>query len=220
MYHYRDEMPELIYFSKVDTIEDAVELSDFVFSLIPHSGDVKDFDVNRDVVQLYGDFKRKLRFGWCYHNAMYLHLMFQLFHRDSYVYDYGLADLQITHAVTILTLNDQEYLIDPYFSRYYVDENDNPIPFPRLVELAEKDPSKIKSVYGEKKKQVKQGEFVRWTPQEFEQSVLNAWEVQVDFKNNMMKAFGSTNPLCLLPKKIQKTRVLKKITGARYYEFF
>lgn len=214
------EVPILRDIFKIDTVADLARLSDFVFSTIPHDID-NGIDLKYNVVEMYQQFINKKKFGWCYWHAMYMHLLLKEYGRESFLYDYGFSEEQLTHSVVVVTLRNDQYLIDSYFNRYYANKNKEPIAFHDLLIEAAQESDKITSVFGKSKKIVKQeNEYVEMTGQEFIESVMNSWKMNQNYDEIMMKKCGSKNPLLLLPKKVQKVVVVQKINGSKYYEFF
>lgn len=215
-----NEIPPLKLITKILNFSDLLRLSDFVYTTIPH-GDDSGIDIGYSINQLYWQFINKKKFGWCYMHALFYHLILQEYGRESYVYDYGLSKPQITHVVVIVTIRDYKYLIDPYFNRYYVDENNNPYTFSDLLEMIKKDPSKIRSKYGSGLKEIKRGnEFIKASAKDFEAGVLDSWRVNQNYDKVMMETFNDLNPLLLMHQKIQKAVILKKVDGTRYFDFF
>lgn len=209
-----------IKINKIETVTDLARLADFVYSTIPHAMD-NGIDLNYNVAEMYWQFINKKKFGWCYMHAMYMHLLLKEYGRVSFLYDYGLQEEQLTHSVVIVAIKDNQYLIDPYFNRYYVNKKKEPLSFRELKVKVAKGSEEIKAVYGAGKKQVKQGDiYIEMTGPEFFQSVLNSWKVNQKYDEIMVERFNSTDPLLLLPRKIQKVIVLNKIDGTKYYEFF
>lgn len=215
------EIPVLREITKIDTVADLTRLSNFVFSTIPHAQD-NGIDLKYNVSEMYWQFINKKRFGWCYWHAMFMHLLLKEYGRESFLYDYGLSTEQLTHSVVVATLRDERFLIDPYFNRYYANEKgDKPLTFHDLLIEAARESDKITTVYGKSKKLVKQGdEYVEMTGQEFEKSVMDSWKVNQNYDKVMMEKCKSKNPLLLIPKKIQKVKILQKLNGNKYYEFF
>lgn len=214
------EIPILNKITKLHDVVDFVRVSDFVFNTICHAKD-SGIDIDYSVNQLYWQFVNKKKFGWCYMHSLYYHLILQEYGQESYIYDYGLPVPQLTHTVVIITLRDEKFLIDPYFNRHYVNERGNPLPFQKLLKLIEKDPSKIYSRYGPSMKEVKQGDkFIKTTPSDFEKGVLDAWKVNQEYDERMMKNFNNLNPLFLILRKVQKGVVHKKLDGTKYYDFY
>lgn len=218
------DISELDTLRRIDNFSDALKLSSFVFSLIPHyTKDRQPIDVCKDVFQYYKLFKENKFFGWCHSNALYLHLLLKKYGRESYVYNYGLKDSDFTHVVTVVTIKESQYLFDPYFNRCYVDEENNPLSFNELLKKIITDPESVKSVYGGGKKAVyfEDNEKFMWmSPQDFEISVLNVWRTLLDFDKTMAENFNNINPLMLIPQKIEKTNLLMKLSGEPYLEFF
>jgi len=212
-------IPELERIKKIDDFTDIVKLADFVYSIVSHGPPTYQMNIS-DLRGIYNDFKSQKSFGWCYANAVFMHLILRQYNRDSFIYDYGLRDERITHTVVICVLKDEKYLIDPYFSRYYADSNEIPLSFNSLLTNI-RNGNKIISIYGKSKKLVKQGnDLVPMNPEIFEQSVLGGWKAECNFDNALMKKFNSVDALKLIPLKIQKGRVITKADGQCYYEFF
>jgi len=217
------DIPELKEIRKIDTIEDAVRLAGFVFSTVCHAQETSPLDVQEGIVENYKLFKAKKMYGWCHTNGLYYHLLLNHYGRESYVYNYGLKKHQFTHVVVVLTIKDDKFLIDPYFNRYYVNKDNEPLTLSNLFDLIKKDPEEIQSVYGEQHKEVYQeGEkgFVKFTPQRLEHSVINSWKVLSNFDNIMRDNFNSINPLLLIPQRLGKIKILNKIENKPYFEFF
>lgn len=209
-----DNVQELCKIGSVNTFEKVFELNDFVFSLIPHNIMKEPLDINKSWYEYYDLFKKKEFFGWCYTNALYLLVILKQFGVDSYLYNYGIREKKFTHVVTIVTIKNTQYLFDPYFNRYYTDENDNILSFSELLVKIKCVPKNIKSVYGNSTKPVFQegrGDFIDFTPQRLEESVINSWKVCLGFDQD---------PLLLLLRKIQRVSVLTDSHGAYYYNFF
>ena len=219
------EIPELETLRRVDDFSDAVRLSAFVYNLIPHdSSDKQSLDIEaKSLLEYYRLFKEKKFFGWCHSNALYLHMLFKKYGRESYVYNYGLRGSDFTHVVVVVTIKEDQFLLDPYFNRYYVDEEKNPLNFNELLKLIYTTPEKVGSIYGEEKKLVYSEEkksFVGIHAKDFEGSVLNAWRVLSEFDKIMIEEFNNLNPLLLITRKIEKTNVLMKLNGEPYFEFY
>lgn len=209
-----DDIYKLHEIQIIDTFEKAVELNDFVFSLVPHNIKKEPLDVNKPWYEYYELFKEKKFFGWCHTNALYLLILLKHFGRESYLYNYGIREKTFTHVVTIVTIKDSQYLLDPYFNRHYVDENDNPLTFNELLDRSVHAPDSVTSVYGDSMKTVFHEEvnaFVDFTPQRLEESVVNAWRVNLGFDGN---------PLSLITQKIQKVAVLTKSRGDYSFDVF
>jgi hypothetical protein len=214
------EIPILDKIKRIETVVDLAQLAGFVFSTIPHGID-NGIDIECDVVEMYKQFMDKKKFGWCYWHAIYMHLLLKEYNRESFLYDYGLQEEQLTHSVVIVTLKDKKYLIDPYFNRYYITMKNVPLLFHELLSTIKKDPNNIGIIYGKEKKQVRQGDkYVKMTPEEFVDSVMGSWKINQNYDEIMMDKFNNKNPFLLIPEKIQKVVVLKKLDGSKYYEFF
>lgn len=215
------KIPEIRNIPKIDTFEDAIKLSGFVFSLISHSDNVESIDINESLLGLYHKFKKKENFGWCYTHALFLHLLLMEYNRESCIYNYGLNEYELSHAVTLLTIKGKRYLLDPYFNRYYVDEKGKYLTFEQLLNNIKKS-KKIKTVYGDEKKEVEQQEdkFEEWSPQRLVDSVIDSWKKNKDMNKIMKKKFNSIDPLMLLTVEIERVIVLKKASGAKYFEFY
>jgi len=219
-YNILYEIPELRNLTKMDSLLSLAQLSDFIYSLISHGPDTG-IDIELPISDMYHQFKKKEKSGWCYMHAMFMHLILHEYGRPSYVYDYGLRELEITHAVIIVQLMDKDYLIDPYFNRYYVDNKEEPLSFAVLLKLIKQDCNNIKSKYGKSQKNIKQGSvYQKIAPQQFEKSVLESWKANQNYDKIMTKTYNSLNPLYLLNNVIQKTRVVIKVNGKKYLEFF
>lgn len=217
------KIPELEPFKKIDTIDDLVRLASFVFSTISHSQESSQLDIEKSVEENFYSFKTHEIFGWCHTNALFYHTLLNLYDRDSYIYDYGLQKYKFTHVVVIVTLREDQYLIDPYFNRFYSDRHKNPLTFKELKDLIKNSPNSIQSKYGKGVKKVYQEyskDFVDFTGEKLEKSVINSWKVLSDFETEMKKIYGDTNPLLLIPNKISRTKILKKLDNTSYFEFF
>lgn len=213
-----NEIPVLKKITKLDNVADYARLADFVYATIPHAMD-SGITLDHSINQLYWQFVNKKKFGWCYMHALYYHLILQEYNRDSYIYDYGLPVPQLTHTVVIITLRDEQFLIDPYFNRYYINNEGNPYSYYSLLKMINKDPNQIHSKYGPSVKDVKAGDvFNPVPPQEFEAGVLNSWKVNQEYDKRMMKNFNSTNALHLITRKLTKMGVCKKADGSKYFE--
>lgn len=213
------EIPELREIPKIDNFDDLIKLSNFVFKTIPHAGDTG-IDIEHSVSQIYNQFKNRQKFGWCYTNSLYMHLILSHYGRSSYLYNYGLDKAQLTHTVLIANIGASEYLIDPYFNRYYISKTGFPLTFYDLIK-AIKNNDEIFIKYGSNKKYVKQGNnFIEWTPQQLQESVFNSWVVNLNYNQIMHDTFKDNNVLLLIPKVFQRVRVLIKIDGKKYFEFF
>ena len=220
-----EKIPELGNLRKIDDFSDVVKLSTFVYNLIPHdSNDKRSLDIGaKSLLEYYELFKKKKFFGWCHSNALYLHMLLKKYGRESYVYNYGLRGSDFTHVVVVVTLKEDQFLLDPYFNRYYVDEKNKPLNLNELLKLIYTAPERVRSVYGEEKKSVYFEEnkmFIDIRAKDFEGSVLNAWRVLSEFDKIMLEKFNNINPLLLITQKVEKTNVLMKLNGELYFEFF
>lgn len=207
----------------VNHFQDLVELLDIVFTLIPQHEDINmSSDLNPDDIgETFKKFQNREAFGWCHANANFMHFVLREYSRESYVYDFGVQGGRITHAVLVVTLGKNRFLIDPYFNRYYGDEKGGVYTFDNLIGLIKKDPSLIYSHFGKGKKPIFQGgKFIELTGQEFEVSVLEGWRVNFDLENVLRNAFGDTNPLNLISRKVQCSTALRKRNGNTFYEFW
>lgn len=214
------EIPPLKKITKIQDVSDLLNLADFVYATIPHAKD-NGLDLGSSINQMYKQFVDKEKFGWCYMHALFYHLLLNEYERESYIYDYGLPEPQLTHSVVIATLRDEEFLIDPYFNRLYVNENKKPITFVNLLKKIKEDPSEIYCSYGSGVKEVKAGSvFNSTSPQVFEAGVLDSWKVNQNYDEIMRETFNDTNALLLMGKKIQKVAVRRKVDGTKYFEFW
>lgn len=207
--------------NKIDTFEDIVALCRFVYNTVPH--DNKKSEFIQDVKVMYHLYTTKKDFGWCHANASFLHLLINEFNRESSIYNYGIEKGSLTHVVVCVTIHGIKYLVDPYFARYYVSSSGDPLTYSSLMGLIAKGKyDKIHNKFIDNcVKEVKQGDyFVGIKPEDFYKMVFNSWIVCCDYKKIMLETVGTVNPLALLPLKLQETRVLKKVDGSPYLEFF
>lgn len=214
------KIPEIHDIPKIDTFDNAFKLSSFVFSLISHSDNIETIDINENILDVYHKFKKKEKFGWCYTHALFLHLLLSEYGRESCIYNYGIQEHELSHAVTLLTIRGKQYLIDSYFNRYYVNEKGKELTFQELLNSI-KESKEIKIIYGKEKKFVeRENSYEEWSPQELENSVINSWKKKKNMDKILMEKFNEINPLLLLTMEIERVIVLKKANGSKYFEFF
>lgn len=217
----KEYIPE-IPVHKIDTLDEALALSNFVYSVVPHSQNVEIHYKYSDIRGIYNDFREKRKFGWCYANAMFLHLIYREFGRPSLIYDYGLASEKITHAVVLIRIRDVDYLIDPYFNRHYVNQSGDPYTYKSLIDAIKNGGiPNIRSKYGTSLKDVYlNGSFKKIDGKSFESSVLEGWRAIVNYDNVMTKRFGTLNSIVLLPLRNSSARILNNSDGNGYYEVY
>jgi len=198
-------LKELSDLEDLKTLEDVLRLNSFVFSLVPHSGNVGHQEL--DLMKKYQLYKDRLISDWCYGNALFLSDLVNEFQKGdsrkpSVTYNYGIAHKQLTHCVSLVNIEDEVYLLDPYFCRYFVESSSGKaLTFEKLLQLVkDMDFKEIKPVYGNSTKPVMQQHyaFQDWTPQMLEGSVINSWKKLREYDSCMIKEFGNTNPLLLL----------------------
>lgn len=222
------KIPELAQIWRLDTIQNVALLANFVYTLVPNDIDTG-FDLSQDVVALYNKYKNKENFGWCYSSSLYLHMLLKEYHKDSYLYNFGFtekdtghADRNISHAVVIVTIQDNQYLIDPYFNKYFIDRvSKQALTFDKLILFSKYYRNRIESVYGPGLKPIKRKDsFIEVEPQIFEKMIMDFFKTELDYDNVMTKNYKTTDITALLSKKISKVRVLAKMNKELYYEFW
>jgi len=212
---------KLSYIYKVDIPEDSLKIAELIFSVISSPEVAEEFRID-DLKILFEEYISKKKAGWCYENAMFMHLILNEYNRPSYVYNYGIEKTRLTHAIVIVNINGIEYPMDPYFCKCYVNDNNEFMSFDDIINHIEnKNCDKIKSLYGNGLKAVyMNGSYKMLNGENFEKKVYEDWINNFDYNNMMMKIFNSTNPLNLMKYKLNRARIVKKIFGEPYYEFF
>lgn len=206
---------------KIRSNQDIVKMSEFVFSIIPQTPEKIGKIFNDDLKKTYEGFKNKNISGWCHANSTFLHLLLRDLGIDSFIYDCGIKGTPITHVVLVFNFKNQYYALDPYFCKYYTDKKGELITYEKLLEESNQRDITVKSVYGKRSKPVLCGEvYEYWPPEKLEKSVLNSWKVLNNYKEIMLENFFDDNPIRLLSKKIEITRVLRTMDGKSYSYVF
>lgn len=183
------------------TYGNLVKMTEFVFKTIPWRPQNFSKSHTLSIREYCDKCSKKELGGWCDANASFLRRLFNACGLWSKRYDYGLP--KFSHVVTLVDLNGQRYIMDPYFCRHYIDLKGNPITFERMLKLIEnKNFNHIKPIYGNCLKDVEQPYgWVRWTGMQLEESVLGSWKINDNYDNIMQRKFGEINPLVLMITK-------------------
>lgn len=206
---------------RIDEFKNVVKLVEHVYTFLINPEEAEDFKLD-SLENLMEQYSTKKRSGWCYENAMFLHLLLNQYNRPSLVYNYGINGTRMSHAIVLVEFNRKYYPVDPYFCKYFRDNNYNILDFDNLIKLINNSEfEKILPVYGESKKQIYvNGSFVNMKGFDFEKQIMKDWVDNFDYVNIMDKEYGSINPLNLMKSKLNYTRLLRKISGDFYFEFF
>lgn len=198
-----------------------VAVNSFVSELVPifHSDPyrIKETDT---VKSLYDKFRKKELGGWCSLAAEYLVELLREMGISAYIYDYGFKGTEFTHMVVVA----EGYLIDPYFSKHYVDSKGNLLKFNDLIGMLKNQDFSFSVVYGGnlKTKRIddeKGHKFITIKPKDWETSLLNGWcekgldeilEAEFSVKNPhllMLKEVKAFHPYPLIPELSSITKV-------------
>jgi hypothetical protein len=205
---------------RIDTPMDAFRMAESVFSLIWCTKKAEEFIID-DIKNLVVNYQNGLKSGWCYENAMFLHLFLNNYNRPSCLYNYGIKNTRFTHAIVLVEFKEEYYPIDPYFCRCYTDGS-NILTIKQLFEKIKlKDFDSITTLYGTGvKKAYLNDQTTEFTGKDFADQIMKDWVDNFDYNNIMLKEFGHTHHLELMTIKIEKVRILRKGSGELYYEFF
>lgn len=202
--HPFPRIPELASITEVRSLNDVLKLQEFVFSTIPYTNAPFE-ETEYSFTLTYERFKKKELGGWCGLNAEYFRRLLVCYGVKVEPYNYGIASSRFTHVCLLVTFDNIEFLLDPYFNRIYTYENDFPLQFPDLMRLIrEKKLDKIKSRYGAGRKSVWKnqiGRFLLESGSEFEKEVFLFFR-SIGLDPELERVFGSKNPLCMLSIKI------------------
>jgi len=195
---------ELESIPEIRSIQDIISINNFVFSLIPWTK--KPYGKNLscvDIQELYEKLKGKEIGGWCYMCADFLRILMGKYNVSARLYDFGLAEYQLTHAVTIITHDQTEFIFDPYFARYYIFDG-KILQFEKLFNLIRTQQfESIVSVYGDgivKPIECADGwEF--WTPLKLEESVMERFKA-MGYEKVMQEKFNSQKFENLFQKQV------------------
>ena len=208
------------FISRIDNPMDAFHMAESVFNLIWCTEKAEEFIID-NIKNLMVNYQSGMKSGWCYENAMFLHLLLNSYNRPSYLYNYGIKNTRLTHAIVIVEFEGEYYPIDPYFCRCFTDGS-NILTIKQLLEKIKlRDFDSITTLYGTGFKKVySNNQTTEFTGKNFTDQVMNDWVDNFDYNNIMVREFGHTNPLELMTRKIEKVRILRKWSGELYYEFF
>jgi len=126
-------------------------INNFVFSIVPctvnpYTGNAFR-QLDNPVPFLLNEFVNHTMSGWCSLNAEFMSMILKLINFPCHMYNYGIPG-SITHATVIVKIDENEYLFDPYFNKYYTYKNE-PVSFTSLMSLIEKENvSEVASIYG------------------------------------------------------------------------
>jgi hypothetical protein len=197
-----DIIPELSHIKEITSLQDIIQIRDFVFSTAPWL--IKPYMKKlheENLSDIYKKLKEKTIGGWCGFNADLFAVLLYHYGIKTRGFNYGLQKSRFTHVVNIVEFDDVEYLMDPYFSSHYTDANGTILPFIVLLKLiAKRKFDEIKTVYSNIKKpiQCEDGSFKNMSPQELFLSVLKDWKINYNFDNIMNDIFCTPDPKTLM----------------------
>lgn len=216
-----------IYKLDPNATETLLLINEFVSELIPifHSSPymIKKEDT---VESLYKRFKNREIGGWCGISTLYMLMLLDKCGIPAYEYNYGLRKTEFTH--TVIIAND--YLLDPYFNKYYVDKTGQLIKFEALLKMIADRDFSFSSIYGTsgKIKRIDKAEkysYISLTSQEWERSLMDSWK-QKSLCEAIKLEFNDDNPHLLMLNDINKKQNLspfpfiKEIKDIEYIKGF
>jgi hypothetical protein len=175
-----------------------VNINDFVFSIIPCTKKPNnDIFIDRNLFEIMNLFIRNEAGTWCGSHAKFFTLFMNKIKIPSRVFSYGIKGY-LTHAVSIVTIGDYEYLFDSYFNKYYAFNNE-PLSFFDMMEMINSNSTDgIVSVYGNEKRMYESP--IGWTyisGKQYEEMVVKN-HMTGEFKKKLYKKFKSINLFNLL----------------------
>lgn len=180
-------------------------INDWVFQTVPCSSKpytdrvIQRMELPKAIACLYAGFKEGRLTGWCSLNAEFMKMVLEYVGFECRMFNYGLRG-KFTHATSVVKINEDEYLFDPYFNRYYA-INGQPISFDKLMHLInDNNTSEIRSVYGHslKYKEMKPGDWGYVSGEWFDNIILNGFRRKINLDREIIKEFGSPDPFNLM----------------------
>ena len=203
---------ELEGIDKITGFNDLIKIMDWIYSLIPRTSVPYEKPITmQDIEGLYVDFNTFQIGGWCGLNAEFFKWILEGYQRLDPLnlryrsYNYGIQELKLTHIGVLVEIDRMEFLLDPYFNRYYVHKDGFPLQFKDLLHLVqERKEDKYRSVFqGSKKPDMKEdGTVLYLSPEELLKGVLEIFETN-GLSKAMKSIFNETNPDLLMLLKIQ-----------------
>lgn len=192
-------IPELKKIIRIKGISDILFINDFVYSLIPHDSNPHKDGRTETINFLYNRFKNNEFTGWCGLNVVILRRVLEEYGIKTSSFNYGLSENNLTHVVVQFAFNDETYLIDPFFNKYYTDKKGIFLTFKNLIlNIVFRKFDDIIPVYGNSKKRFKteNDEWVKCLPEALEMRILKSF-YKAGLKEKL-KVFDSDNPLFLM----------------------
>ncbi|HUS99509.1 MAG TPA: hypothetical protein VMY59_04230 [Candidatus Thermoplasmatota archaeon] len=194
-------------------------VNNYVYAIVPctrdpyRGGEHREKSPLEAIHFLRKDFFFNKKSGWCSLNAEFFMMIMKSMDIPSKMFSYGIKG-SLTHATALVTVDGEEYLMDPYFNRHYT-YKEKPLPFKLMMKLInDGDTSEINSVYGttlkyyynggdhtpgdeEEEKMFRelfQGDLNNYIRgKEFERRIVSCHISSKHLNEELMKHFGNTN---------------------------
>lgn len=198
MTHPIPYIKEIQHIKSINNINDLISLNQITFSLIPWS--MNRAGIHNNLKQFYELFKQS-KGAWCLENAQFLSLIYKCFGLNTSIYHYG-DEEPILHTVTIVKFKNRQYLMDPYFGCHYADSNGHLLTFATLkTNIQKKDFKNVVPTFSKLTKKVfYHQKWQAWSPQKLLGAIINSWKVLNNLDNKLIKKYGTTNPIVLIPQ--------------------
>jgi hypothetical protein len=193
-----EEIKQDIGLDQVNSLSDAMVVSDFVYELVSY-GSTKTI---LDLEDTYKKLKKKEIGGRCgLQSEIFCWILNNCYKIPCYGYNHGLVGYDMTHVVSIIKL-DQEYLIDSYFNKIYVEaKSRSPLTFDFLIKTIEQRDLKLLTEVRGPGKKLMEGQLL--SSLDFEKRVYQERYNRGDnIKEVMKKVFATLDPRILLLIKI------------------
>jgi hypothetical protein len=194
------------FLDKIETMADVLKACSFTFSLIPWMPVPYQVTGKDTVEDLSIRFRNKEIGGYCGLSSQYFNMLMKHFKVPCQKFNHGLPGYKISHMTNVVTVENNQYVIDPYLNRWFTDNKGNFIPYEHLIfMIQERKLSEIKTVYGPGVKPMFWGNSWRnMTPQSFADVVMASFD-KVDYNNVMKKIFGDTDIKLLMLLKVHSS---------------
>jgi hypothetical protein len=204
-------IPELVDLERITGFNDLTKIMNCVYTLVPWTEIPYEKEIKFENIEtLYRQFKKLEIGGWCGLNAEFFKWIIEGYRRlDPFgiryrSINYGISSKQLTHICVAVEIDRVEFLLDPYFNRYYIHKDGYPLRLDDLLYFVrERKTTKYKSVFLNSTKPAIRldGYTEEVSPQVLLKEVLDSFELN-DFTRIMQNTFGSTNPDLLMLLKI------------------
>lgn len=180
-----------------------IHINGFISELIPVFHSFPYRITKEDTVEhLYDRFIKREIGGWCGLFTKYMVMILEKCGISAYVYNYGIKGTEFTHTIIVA----KDYFWDPYFDKFYVDNNGKLIKMQRLLKMIKEGNYSFFPVYGSSNKtkridQMGGHKFITISGKEWEESLMKSWREKF-LVNIMSEKFNTSNPYYLMLHKV------------------